>query len=226
MWDGTDAVDSVRLANKLSASFRCLNLLDGSPAGEFGVLGTPRIFQPCGAGGNAIDNALWLRGMSEFPRTFFSPSHHNSAGELPAILQFSGHGIPGFMFSESAVLIAMSRAMNLTPTPTSMTWSFVNDGWDNPNTKVVIFSACRQLAGRVQQFHWASRMRGASHRVHALLGYRETAPAAATSAAINEAFVSCLVAGQTSEMPGEPLTAATCAVAGRPSFTPVRSTIE
>jgi hypothetical protein len=100
-WDGTDPVDSVRLAKDLARSFRCINLLDDSPSGEFGVIGSPRIFQPCGKDGTDRTDILWVRGMFEFPRTFFNPVHNNAGGDLPAILQYSGHGIPGFMFTQN-----------------------------------------------------------------------------------------------------------------------------
>jgi hypothetical protein len=197
MWDGTDPVDSVRLAKGLARSFRCINLLDDSPSGEFGVMNSPRIFQPCGSAGTDITDTLFVRGLFEFPQTFFDPVHNNSGDDRPAILQFSGHGIPGFMFSESGVLIAMSRAMRRTSSSPGTTWNFVNTTWNNPATKVVIFSACRQLAGKPQQFLWATRMRGAANRVHLILSYRNTAPAAATSARINQSFIAGLVAGKT-----------------------------
>jgi hypothetical protein len=198
-WDGTDPVDSVKLAKGLATSFRCINLLDDSPAGEFGVLGSPRIFQPCGVAGTDRTDVLWLRGMFEFPRTFFNPVHNNAGSDLPAILQYSGHGIPGFMFAEGDVLIATSRAMTLTgfAPATGLAWAFNDEGWNNVSTKVLIFSSCRQLAGRPQQFLWSNRMRGAANRVHILLGYRNTAPVAATSAEINKSFIKNLAAGQT-----------------------------
>jgi hypothetical protein len=195
MWDGTDPVDSIKLAKGLASSFRCVNLLDSKTALQAGVLSSPRIFEPCGKKGEDLSDKLYIEGMFTFPRVFFAPSH--STGEFPAILQYSGHGIPGFMFAASTVLLAASRCMQGSVTTTGTTWSFVDDNWDNPNTKVVIFSACRQLAGKVQQFHWSNRMRGATNRVHIILGYRNTAPDAGTSAAINQAFVGGLANGQT-----------------------------
>jgi len=200
MWDGTDPVDSITLAKGLAKSFRCINLLDDCPAGEFGVRDTPKIFEPCGKAGTDITDDLWILGMFGLPRVFFKPVHQNKGDDLPAILQFSGHGIPGYMFSNSSVLIAASRAMTATRDPAikaSLNWNFVDVGWDNPSTKVVIFSACRQLAGLPQQFHWSNRMRGASNRVHIILSYRNTAPDAGTSSDINKAFISNLAAGQT-----------------------------
>jgi hypothetical protein len=199
MWDGTDPVDSRELANRLARSFRCVNLLDDSPKGEFGIIGRPRAFQPCGAKGKDVTVDLVLKGMFEFPQIFFDPIHENAGGDHPAILQFSGHGIPGFLFSESGVLFATSEPMEafLPTKATGTIWNLVNRRWDNPSTKVVIFSACRQLAGKPQQFLWSQRMRGESHRVHTLLSYRKTAPEAKTSAAINKKFVANLTDGQT-----------------------------
>jgi hypothetical protein len=196
-WDGTDPQDSIRLAQDLARSFRCINLLDDSPSGEFGVIGSPRIFQPCGKDGTDRTDLLWVRGMFEFPRTFFNPVHNNAGGDLPAILQYSGHGIPGFMFSQNGILIVTSRAMNGTRSPTgSLDWKFVDDAWNNPSTKVVILSACRQLQGKPQQFLWSNRMRGGANRVHTILGYRETAPLAKTSADINDVLIANLRKGQ------------------------------
>lgn len=199
MWDGTDPKDSRELARRLARSFRCINLLDDSPSGEFGVRDTPRIFEPCGAAGTDFNGPLWVRGMFEFPQTFFNPVHNNAGSDLPAILQYSGHGIPGFMFAEGVVLIALSKPMNVASfaAATGPVWNFVDPRWDNPSTKVVVFSACRQLAGRPQQFLWSQRMRGASNRVHTILTYRNTAPAAGTSATINRTFVANLARGQT-----------------------------
>ncbi|MBL8236259.1 MAG: hypothetical protein JNM66_02490 [Bryobacterales bacterium] len=199
MWDGTDPVDSKTLARELARRFRCVNLLDDSPATAFGVADSPRCFLPCGAEGRLFSDGLWLVGLFESPIHFFEPQHANAGGDFPAILQFSGHGIPGFMFSESSVLIAASRPLKLGSFSPSagLRWTFIGKGWNNPSTKVVICSACRQLAGRPQQFLWSERMRGAAHRVHVMLSYRNTAPAAATSARINRAFVAGLAAGKT-----------------------------
>jgi hypothetical protein len=103
------------------------------------------------------------------------------------------------MFAESMVLIATSKAMQVTSASpvTGPVWNFVTRRWDNASTKVVIFSACRQLSGRPQQFLWSQRMRGAGDRVHTLLTYRNTAPAARSSARINRSFLANLAAGRT-----------------------------
>jgi hypothetical protein len=102
------------------------------------------------------------------------------------------------MFSESTVLVCASRppggAVNSWNSKRSHVDFLGIVPWDNPSTKVVLFSACRQLAGRPQQFFWSHWMRG-KNRVHTILSYRETAPAASTSADINNAFVAALKRG-------------------------------
>jgi len=197
LWDGTDPIDSFALGNGLEQRFRSENLLNSSPASEefcsTASKGKPRVYEPAGPTGETFTFPLFFRARAEFPNTFFSPMHHNALSELPHILAFSGHGIPGFMFSNSALLIACSRPI----TETGTSWSFTaNPMWNNPNTKLVIFSACRQLAGRPQQFFWSQAMRGANP-VHCILTYRNTAPAASTSADINRTFLANSATGQT-----------------------------
>ena len=196
LWDGTDPVDSYALGNGLEQRFRCENLLNYSPATEefcsTASKNKPRVFQPSGPTGATSGAPLFFRSRGEFPNEFFNPTHHNSLSQGPDILAYSGHGVPGFMFSESANLIATSKP--ITDTPTS--WTFTtNPTFQSPKTRLVIFSACRQLAGRPQQFLWASAMRGAGP-VHCILSYRNTAPAANDSAAINKTFVANSASGQ------------------------------
>src|SRR5215470_6655256 len=116
LWDGTNPVDSFALGKGLHASFRCLNLLDDSPAAEEFVStaarGKPSVFQPSGPDGKTFSETLWQRGMFEFPLTFFDAGHHNAGDDRPHILAFSGHGIPGFMFAESGVLICASNPVS------------------------------------------------------------------------------------------------------------------
>lgn len=196
LWDGTDSVDSFALGEGLHKAFRCVNLLDDSPAAQEFVstasAGKPRVFQPAGPDGKTFSAALWQRGMFEFPRTFYDAPHANAGGDRAHIFAYSGHGIPGFMFSESAVLVGASN-----PIAGSMSsFSFSPLRWNHANTKVVLFSACRQLAGRPQQFRWSRTMRG-TNVVHCILSYRNTAPAASTSASINRSFVASLAKGAT-----------------------------
>ncbi len=185
LWDGTDPVDSQALGEGLRR-LRWENLLHDSPAGEeFVTPRRPRCFQPAGEHGTDFSLPLWMRGMFEFPRTFLDPMHHNRGDNRPNLLAYSGHGIPGFMFSESMILICSSRPM-IGPLDR---WSFVlSPQWNHPSLKVVLFSACRQLSGRPQQWLWSQAMRGANP-MHMILSYRETAPAASASAGINQRFL-------------------------------------
>jgi hypothetical protein len=64
---------------------------------------------------------------------------------------------PGFHVQQQRYPDCQPRPITVTNT----TWSFPLAAW-KMNTKLVIFSACRQLAGRPQQFRWSQRMRGAS----------------------------------------------------------------
>jgi hypothetical protein len=205
LWDGTDAVDSFALGTGLETQFRCIDLLNDSPTTEefcsTAAKGKPRVYEPCGKDGSFFDMARYFRGMTEFPQTFFDPTHHNKGDDRPDILAYSGHGIPGFMFSERNILVGSTRpitASNISDRINlAATWAFVpTPQWNNANTKLVILSACRQLAGRPQQFLWSQKMRGASP-VHAILTYRNTAPGAPSSAVINNGFIANCAKGQT-----------------------------
>jgi len=198
LWDGTKPRDSYELGNGLSA-LRWGNLLHDSPPSEFSPpnRNRPRVFQPAGADGNKWPDAAghltsgtfsvahWQRGMYEFPRTFFDPTHHNRGDDRPNFLAYSGHGIPGYMFAESMLLVCSSRPMIGDFT----NWHFVsNPRWNHPAIKVVLFSACRQLCGKPQQFLWSEAMRG-TNPVHTILAYRNTAPSADASADINRTLL-------------------------------------
>jgi hypothetical protein len=197
LWDGTDPVDSKALGQGLEKRFRWLNLLVDSPkAEEFVIDGPPRIFQPDdeSALSAAEINRRFLRGILEFPRTFFDPVHNNVGSDRPNLLAYSGHGMPGFMFGHHDVLICSSRPV--TPDAAPNAWRFDRRPvrpspafkWDHPSIKIVLMSACRQFQGRPQQFFWSQAMRG-SNPVHMILGYRETAPAASSSSDINRIFL-------------------------------------
>jgi hypothetical protein len=205
LWDGTDPVDSFALGTNLEKRFRWQNLLIDSPAAEeFVVSGPPRVFQPDSNSkpprqtDPAFPN-LYIRGLFEFPKEFFDPVHHNVGDDRPNLLAYSGHGVPGFMFGEREVLICSSRAMTGSGDVRAGTYNWNFDvrpvrpkdplpKWNNPAIKVALFSACRQLQGKPQQFFWSQAMRGANP-VHMILSYRETAPVASDSASINKLFL-------------------------------------
>ena len=195
LWDGTEPTDSYALGNGL-LTMRWGNLLhDCSSTEEFlttGARNHPRCFMPAGLHGTDYSNVLWQRGLFEFPRKFFDPHHNNTGNNRPNILAFSGHGIPGYMFSESGILMCSPQPM----AGSYNNWRYIIDPvWNNPATKVVILSACRQLSGKPNQYYWSRTMRSVNP-VHMILGYRNTAPSAATSARINGAFLRNLRVGQ------------------------------
>src|SRR5262245_29736877 len=74
---GTDPADNIQLAKDLAKTFRCIDLLDDSPAGKVGVMNTPRIFQPFGPTGKNNTPRDWLFGMFTLTKTSFNPVHNN-----------------------------------------------------------------------------------------------------------------------------------------------------
>ena len=203
LWDGTDPEDSRALASALGEGLPCSNFLDQpSAANDFvtGRNGIPKVFQPAGPMGDdyRMDDGAIRRGMFELPNKLLAGPHHGLSS-APHIVAVSGHGVPGFLFSESYLLMAASRPMVSVQSDWRLSpgsWSYDSDAkWNHPNTKVVLLSACRQLQGEPEQWRWANNMRGANP-VHVLLGYHETAPSAATSAAINRRFVRLLRGGK------------------------------
>ena len=194
LWDGTDAIDSHRLGAALRAR-GWANLVDGEP--ESDVLprarpGRERVVAVAGVDGRGtLTNAQWANALVNSPVAFLEA---NTPGGSADFLAYSGHGIPGCMFAENNVLIASSRPIEFVPRATPP-WRFVaNPHVDNPRTKVLLFSACRQLCGRPQQFRWSQIMRG-SNPVHMILSYRETAPSASVSAGIHADFVARALRG-------------------------------
>lgn len=187
LWEGTGQVDSRRLAQGLSGAFRWHNLLDDSPAGTDGMTGgggRPRMFAPCGVNGTDFDMTLWGRGILDFPPMFFDPHHGNAGGDRPDLLAFSGHGVPGYMFAESGVELAAALPIRSSAGAVTRLHAIA---WRNPSIRVGLFSSCRQLEGRARQALWARRMRAGP--MHMILSYRNTAPAAGTSAGINSTFL-------------------------------------
>jgi hypothetical protein len=202
LWDATDPIDSNVLGLGLEKRFRWQNLLVDSPAGEtFITTGPPLIFQPDAeislTDGEVISRQS--RGITELTHTFFDPVHHNTGSDRPALLAFSGHGMPGFMFGDHDFVICTSRPVTKTGPHKGVVdfdWKFDRRPvrpspvfqWNHQSIKVVLLSACRQLQGRPQQFYWSRAMRG-SNPVHMIVGYRETAPIASDSADINRLFL-------------------------------------
>lgn len=203
MWDGTEAVDSVVLARGLHSRFGFRNLLDLPGADLTHVTGNarrPRVFQPAGPEGfdHEHDPTFERRGMFEYPADFARGPQHGT-GQYPHFVAYSGHGMPGFMFANSELLMVSSRPMQ-SRAPTWVAsrgqWSFdASARWSNPNTKVVLLSACRQLQGRPEVFRWTERMRG-SDPLHVILAYHQTAPAAGVSAGVNRRFLEQLANGR------------------------------
>jgi hypothetical protein len=144
------------------------------------------------------DDSAIRRGMFELPNMLLAGPRHGLS-TAPHIVAVSGHGVPGFLFSETCLLLAASRPMASAQSDWRLSpgrWSYDSEAkWNHPNTKVVLLSACRQLQGEPEQWRWANNMRG-TNPVHVLLGYHETAPSAATSAAINRRFVRLLRGGK------------------------------
>jgi hypothetical protein len=192
LWDGTDPVDSYALGRGLVNLGWRNQVKRGDQLALAGRRGAPFVLQPAGRDGKTTDGSLMLRGMFEFPRAVLGASlRGDSAGHTGNIVAVSGHGVPGFMFSESLVPLAMSRPMETTASSLAGSaghWSYQSTPvWAGSSTKVVIFSACRQLQGKPQQFYWSQTMRTPSP-VHMILSYRETGPIADASAGVNQRF--------------------------------------
>jgi hypothetical protein len=199
LWDGTDPVDSQVLGRGLARA-RWMNQVRASDQLAIAAKGQPAILQPMGGDGMVGTDALLFRGMFEFPSSVLGRAlHSDSEGHTADFVAVSGHGVPGFMFSESLIPLAMSRPIQTTVSEWSLSvgqWSYVSaPRWSSPAPTIALFSACRQLQGQPQQFYWSETMR-CSNPVRAILSYRETAPAAGTSAAINQRLVRNLRSGQ------------------------------
>ncbi len=191
LWDGTNAVDSDRLGARLRAQ-GWANVADGeavSDAIPAARRGRERVVAIAGHDGRrAFNDQLWEGVLILSPNQFLTGSIGAGAGGTADLLVYSGHGIPGFMFAENNMLLAASQPIRPLRGGTSL-WEYVpNPRVDNTRTKVLLFSACRQLCGRPQQYRWAQIMRG-TNPVHMILSYRETAPNAAVSAGIHADFV-------------------------------------
>ncbi len=163
--------------------------------------GGPAVLQPAGADGFSEDDTLLFRGMFEIPLSVLgNPLRGDSAGHSGDIVAVSGHGVPGFMFSESIIPIGMSRPIETSASDwrTSIgRWTYSSrQRWKRPAPKIALFSACRQLQGQPQQFYWSQAMRSAEP-VRMILSYHETAPAAGSSASVNRRFVRHLRQGAT-----------------------------
>jgi hypothetical protein len=200
LWDGTDPVDSQALGQRLNRS-RWVNQVRTGDQLAVAQAGQPAVLQPAGANGFTENDALMFRGMFELPQAVLGqPLHGDSSGHGGEMVAVSGHGVPGFMFSESIVPIGMSRPIETTASDWRSSighWQYASHPrWASPAPKVALFSACRQLQGQPQQFYWSEVMRSADP-VRMILSYHETAPAAGTSAAINRRFMRNLRQGQT-----------------------------
>jgi len=200
LWDGTDPADSQVLGRAL-ARLGWVNQVDGHAPLATVASNQPPVLQPAGVDGLTISEDLLFRGMFEFPQAVLGkPLRGDSSGHSGSIVAVSGHGVPGFMFSESLLPIAMSRPIEATSADWRTSpgrWHYATQPrWTSPDTKVVIFSACRQLQGAPQQFFWSQTMRG-SDPVHAILSYRQTAPSAQASAGVNRRLIKYLRAGDT-----------------------------
>jgi hypothetical protein len=199
LWDGTDAIDSQVLGKGLSR-LGWTNQVDSNDQFAIKAPAMPAVLQPAGASGLDISKELLWRGMFELPQAVLGePLQGNGARHAGSIIAVSAHGVPGFMFSESLVPLAMSRPMSTTATSWTElpgNWSYQTSPTWPAKTKVAIFSACRQLQGKPQQFYWSETMRG-SDPPHAILSYRDTAPPADVGVGINERFLHSLAAGKT-----------------------------
>jgi hypothetical protein len=201
IWDVTAPDDSLDFAQRMQKILHWRNLLDGAPSTLSDIKrpktqkyprgGIP-LFMPCGSTGKdwssaLLDNALLIR-----PK-LFDPKH-NSFGH-PNIFYVSSHGLPGFLFSESGVMIGTSSIIGKPGNPTRGVVPKPSFQWDSPNLKYVIFAACRQLDGKQQQALWARAMR--SHNpLHGILGYHDTSPAPVGCIPINRRFVQELSKGR------------------------------
>ena len=198
LWDGTDPSDSQALGKGLSR-LGWQNQVDATAQFATKAPNQPAVLQLAGADGFSTDDNLLFKGMFQVPQAVFgSALPGDSSGHSGCIVAVSGHGVPGFMFSESLLPIAMSRPIETTASDWRHSlgnWKYApTPVWTDPKTKVVILSACRQLQGAPQQFFWARTMRG-SDPLHVLLSYRETGPSAQASAAVNGRLLQHLKAG-------------------------------
>jgi hypothetical protein len=190
-WDVTSPLDTVDFAQRMQQTLHWGNHLNGAPSPlkfieQVGSSKTP-IFMPCGQKGTDLNDDLFLKDAHNIQEQLFDPSH--SMGKHPGIFYVSGHGIPGFIFSESHVLIGTSISIGEAGNPGTV--ASPRKQWDNPHLKYIIFATCRQLDGAPQQALWARAMRG-KQPLHGILGYRDTSPAAQNCAAINRDFITGL----------------------------------
>jgi hypothetical protein len=200
LWDGTDPVDSQALGKGLDRLGWKNQVKKGDKLAQT-ASGQPSVLQPAGAKGFDLSNELMFRAMFEFPQALLGkPLKGDGAGHMGSMVAYSGHGVPGFMFSESLLPIGMSRPIETSAADVANAvgnWSYTSSpSWGAPTPKIALFSACRQLQGRREQYFWSQTMR-TSDPVRMILSYRNTGPAAESSARVNRRFFRFLRAGET-----------------------------